>query len=363
MSAKKKTRKWSIFPILLLTLLGAGIWQSWQWWTWVKAAPIPSGTEQTIKGVKLKIAEGTSAQEIGEDLETLGIIRSATAWNLWTRWLTLKSPGGGFQAGTYELSPAEPLEAIAFKIWNGSVVRNNFTIPEGWSLSKMAAYFEERGFFTAQDFMIAAQQFSVADYPWLPATLEPNQLRLEGYLYPDTYEFVGNPTPNDILSQMLDRFEQVALPLYQEAKGKTSLSFAEWVTLASIVEKEAVIPQERPRIAGVFFNRLEKEIPLGADPTVEYGLGIQQTPDKTLTLEQVRTPSPYNTYLNAGLPPTPIASPGLASLKATLYPENTDYLYFVARYDGTHVFSRTLKEHQAAQETIHNQREAVQPKP
>jgi UPF0755 protein len=358
MNATKKRRRWSIVPFLLLVLVGVGIWQSWQWWTWVKAAPFTSGTGHTPKGVKLKITEGTSAQEIGEDLEALGLIRSATAWNLWSRWLALKNPDGGFQAGTYELSPTEPMEAIASKIWTGKVVRSSFTIPEGWSLSKMAAYFEERGFFPAQEFIAAAQQFSASSYPWLPTNPQPNQFRLEGYLYPDTYEFVGTPTPNDILRQMLDRFEQVALPLYQEAKGKTSLSFSEWVTLASIVEKEAVIPQERPRIAGVFFNRLEKEIPLGADPTVEYGLGIQQTPDKTLTLEQVRTPSPYNTYLNPGLPPTPIASPGLASLKATLYPENTDYLYFVARYDGTHVFSRTLKEHQAAQDAIHKQREA-----
>jgi UPF0755 protein len=127
------------------------------------------------------------------------------------------------------------------------------------------------------------------------------------------------------------------------------------VTLASIVEKEAVVPQERSRIAGVFTSRLRQGWTLGSDPTVEYALGIRQTADQPLTFDQVKIASPYNTYINPGLPPTPIASPGLASLKATLYPEDTPYLYFVARYDGTHVFSRTLAEHEAAQAAIRKQ--------
>jgi UPF0755 protein len=113
-----------------------------------------------------------------------------------------------------------------------------------------------------------------------------------------------------------------------------------------------VVPEERGIIAGVFTNRLRQNIPLGADPTVEYGLGISQTKEQPLTWAQVGTPSPYNTYINPGLPPTPIASPGQASLAAALAPEQTDYLYFVARYDGTHVFSRTLAEHEAARDAI-----------
>nr|WP_225938723.1 endolytic transglycosylase MltG [Kovacikia minuta] len=344
--------------ILILVALGVSAWQGWQWWTWANAAPISAGTSTTPKVVNLKISQGTSAQEIGRDLEALGIIRSATAWNLWTRWLTMKEPQGGFQAGTYQVSAAQPMSAIAAKIWSGDVVHNNFTIPEGWSLRQMATYFEEQGFFPAQDFLKAANQFPIEQYSWLPKPADSTLPRLEGFLFPDTYQVAGAPSPEDILKQMLDRFEQVAVPLYRQGQGQNSLSFAEWVTLASIVEKEAVIPKERPLIAGVFLNRLKKEIPLGADPTVEYALGVQQTPDNPLTLAQVRTPSPYNTYLNTGLPPTPIASPGLASLKATLSPENTDYLYFVARYDGTHIFSRTLKEHQAAQNKIHDQMDA-----
>ena len=159
---------------------------------------------------------------------------------------------------------------------------------------------------------------------------------------------------------MLKRFSVVALPLYQQNQQKTQFTLLEWVTLASIVEKEAVVAAERARIAGVFARRLREGIPLGADPTVEYGLGVQQTPDRPLTLNQVKTPSAYNTYLNPGLPPTPISSPGLANLEATLNPENTDYLYFVAKYDGTHVFSRTLQEHEAAQAAIRKERKAQQ---
>jgi len=157
---------------------------------------------------------------------------------------------------------------------------------------------------------------------------------------------------------MLDRFEQVALKTYQENQAgtpKVKISLKDWVTLASIVEKEAVIESERRIISGVFWNRLKKNMRLEADPTVEYGLNIRQTPENPLTLEQVRTDSPYNTYLNEGLPPGAIASAGLASLKATLEPAATDYLFFVAKFDGSHVFSRTLEEHEKALQIIDKQ--------
>jgi UPF0755 protein len=346
--------------LLLIAAIGTAGWRGWLWWTTANTPPIAAGT--TVKPVKLRIPPGTSAQEIGRDLQALGVIRSATAWDLWSRWRMFKEPDGGFKAGVYQLSPTEPLASVATKIWNGEVIRLSYTIPEGWSLRQMAVYFEEQGFFSAQAFLTAVERFPIAQYTWLPKNNAPGLPLLEGFLYPDTYDVSGLPVePEAILKQMLDRFEQVALPLYKQGQKQTDLSFIQWVTLASIVEKEAVIANERPRIAGVFSNRLQKNIPLGADPTVEYGLGIQQTPDQPLTLAQVRTPSAYNTYMNTGLPPTPIASPGLASLKATLNPEDTDFLYFVARYDGTHVFSRTLAEHQLAQATIQDKRKSTKP--
>jgi UPF0755 protein len=259
---------------------------------------------------------------------------------------------GGFQAGVYQLSPTQSLAEVAQIIWQGQVQSIPITIPEGWSLQKMAAYFQGQGLFSAEAFLQAATQIPYDRFPWLP----PNLPHLEGYLFPDTYELAYNDaTPEAVINLMLKQFEAVALPLLEQANSAFTLQ--EWVTLASIVEKEAVLPEERERIAGVLLNRLDLGMPLQVDPTVEYGLGIQQTPDRPLTLDEVRTPSPYNTYINPGLPPTPIASPGKGSLAAVFNPESHDYLYFVARYDGTHVFSRTLEEHEAAQEEIRSARE------
>ncbi len=318
---------------------------------------MPVATTSTAPGkpIQLQIPAGTPAQHIGKDLEALGLIRSAMAWNIWARLLKLRYPSGGFKAGTYELSPTEPMKAIATKIWTGDVITLTFTVPEGWSLVQMADYFEAQGFFSRNEFLRAVTEIPRAEYPWLPEGIP----HLEGFLYPDTYNIDSQHlTPHDVVRRMLDRFEQVALPVYNQGRDKTNLTLLGWVTLASIVEKEAVVPEERTLIAGVFTQRLKRKIPLGADPTVEYGLGVRQTADQPLTLNQVRTPSPYNTYLNVGLPPTPIAAPGIASLEASLNPKDTDYLYFVARYDGTHVFSRTLAEHEAAQKAIHDRRDA-----
>ncbi len=352
--------KWS-FILGLPVTVGLCAWAGWSWWSSVSAPsqlaapPTPNETKATT--VLFQIQPGTATQEIGRDLAAAKLIRSATAWDLWARWLQWQEPKGGFKAGTYQLSPMQPLSVIAEKIWNGQVVQRSFTIPEGWSLQQMAAYFAEQGFFSATDFLAAASQIDRNQYPWLPADLP----HLEGFLYPDTYKLNGDRvTPQVVVQQMLNQFQQVALPVYQQGRNQTDLNLRQWVTLASIIEKEAVVPHERSRIAGVFSSRLEQGLPLGSDPTVEYVLGIRQTAAQPLTFAQVKTPSPYNTYLNPGLPPTPIASPGLASLKAALYPENTPYLYFVARYDGTHVFSRTLAEHEAAQAAIRKQQSAAQ---
>jgi UPF0755 protein len=306
-----------------------------------------NSAETAEQVVQIQIPPGTPGQQIGQDLEAAGLIRSALAWKLWSRWQTWQNPEAGFQAGTYALSPIDSMTAIAETIRSGQVVQTSFTIPEGWNRRQMATYLQEAGFFSADAFLAATEQIPKDQYPWLPDTVP----HLEGFLFPDTYQLPAEGvTPVAVVDVMLQRFETVALPVYQQAT--TDLSLLEWATLASIVEKESVVPDERGLIAGVFTNRLQQNMPLGADPTVEYGLGITQTKEQPLTWTQVGTPSPYNTYLNPGLPPTPIASAGKASLEATLAPTSTDYLYFVARYDGTHVFSRTLAEHEAARDAI-----------
>ncbi|MBW4659211.1 MAG: endolytic transglycosylase MltG [Drouetiella hepatica Uher 2000/2452] len=359
--------KWFFYLLLFPAVLGICTWQGWAWWSWASAPVDQPGTVSEAgassaqdagqnQAVQIKIAEGTSAQQIGEDLKAAGLIRSLDAWNLWTKWQSLQNQAGSFQAGAYEISPSESLPNIAAKLWEGRVVERSFTIPEGWSIQQMAKYFAEQGFFSAEEFVAATQTIPRDRFPWLPENLSS----LEGFLYPDTYLFAGQLTAQGTVDQMLAQFEQVALPLYQQAKGQTPYSLMEWVTLSSIVEKEAAVSQERPQIASVFAKRLKEDIPLASDPTVEYGLGIRQTKEQPLTLTQVNTPSPYNTYLNAGLPPAPIASPGRASLEVSVNPADTEYLYFVARYDGTHVFSRTLAEHESAQDIIRDGVEAEQ---
>ncbi|MFN3926582.1 MAG: endolytic transglycosylase MltG [Pseudanabaenaceae cyanobacterium] len=331
--------------ILPLIVLGVG-WGSIIWWLWASSPP-GAGMPQKVRVV---IADGMSSAGIAQQLEAAGVIRSGLALRLFLQWQALQQGGRiPLRAGTYELATDLPLPEVVKELQSDrarlQVMR--VTIPEGWNLRDMAQLFEAKGLFSAQAFLQIANRPPAGRRAWLPAD-SPN---LEGFLFPDTYEvIVGVTTPEEVVEMMLDRFEAVALPVYFEYRQRVTapavqLSLKEWVALASIVEKETVLERERRLIAGVFWHRLQKNMRLESDPTVEYGLGIRQTKEQPLTLAQVRTPHPYNTYLNAGIPPGAIAAPGLASLKAVLNPEPTEYLFFVARYDGSHAFSRTHGEH------------------
>ncbi len=359
-----RATKWLFYLLILPSVLVISGWLGWRWWSWAIAPTQPyaadgSILEESEPTVQIDIPKGTSARQIGQDLESAGLIQSQIAWNAWTRWQTLINREGGFLAGTYVISPTESMEAIANRIWIGDVAENSFTVPEGWSVSDIATSLESQGIVEASAFLQAARDVSGTQYSWLPAEVfEADGANLEGFLYPDTYQITTDATPKQLVEQMLGRFAQLALPIYDAQNSPYSL--LEWVTLASIVEKETVVEEERPTIAGVFARRLEEGIPLGADPTVEYALGIRQTPENPLTFANIRVDSPYNTYRYAGLPPGPISNPGLRSLEESLNPPETQYLYFVARYDGTHVFSRTLAEHESAQSAIRAGVEAQQ---
>ena len=378
------------FLVLPAALLLSG-WQGWRWWSWAAATggtatdsaadaevAAPEGGEDgelddgvaetdsaavaTGETVRLTIEPGTSAQQIGYDLRQLGAIRSMAAWNLWTRLQDLQGREGGFLAGTYEIAPDQPMAAIAEQIWRGEVVEGSLTIPEGWSVEDIVAHLVDQELGSETEVRDALRQIDPTEFRWLPdeSFAQPEQ-RFEGFLYPDTYIITEAATPEQVIRQMLQRFEELALPVYEQ--GSSRYSLLEWVTLASIVEREAVVDDERQLIASVFARRLREGIPLGADPTVEYGLGIRQTPDRPLTYAEVQTDSPYNTYINPGLPPGPISNPGVESLKVSMDPPDTEFLYFVARYDGTHVFSRTLREHQRAQGQIRDRIDGVAPAP
>lgn len=348
-----KKSKWLFYGLLFPIAMVGGAWGGSLWWLWASAAPTNSVVSSPIR---LIIPEGTPMQVIGQELESTGVIRSSLALRLWLQWLAVKDGDTRpLRAGTYDFTLNQPLSEVVTQMQESKPVEVRFTIPEGWSIAQMADYFEQKGYFSAKDFIAATGKSGLSRKAWLPTDI-PN---LEGFLFPDTYQLPpAEITPERVVDLMLNRFEEVALPLYkthQQTNPKPTLSLAEWVTLASIVEKEAVITKERKLIAGVFLQRLKRNMRLESDPTVEYGLKIKQTKEKPLTLLQVKTPSPYNTYLNAGLPPGAIASPGRSSLEAVLDPDATEYLFFVARYDGSHIFSRTLEEHNKAVKQIDNQ--------
>ena len=285
---RKRFSKGFFYLLILPMIWGFFGWQGWAWWSWASASP--QGEEQVnspnVRGnsVKILIPPGTSSQQIGADLKAAGLIRSDLAWRLWARWLIFQNPEGDFKAGSYSLAPTQSLSQVAATIWNGEVMTLSFTIPEGWSIQQMAEYFQQQGLFSAQEFLVASRQIPDQDYPWLP----PNLPLLEGFLFPDTYQLeTTKVTPQAVIRQMLNRFQEQALPVYQQAESKKNLSLNQWVILASIVEKEAVVTEERNRISGVFHNRLRQGIQLASDPTVEYALGIRQTVEKPLTFKRI----------------------------------------------------------------------------
>jgi UPF0755 protein len=326
--------------------------------SWWNDSIAPPATAANSPEVQFDIPAGSSAQSIGKELAAKKLIKSEFAWKLWTSVFSRQSKGA--KSGSYQISASHSLPDVANKIWSGKVTEVSFTVPEGSNIKKMAQYFQDnKKYFTATEFIAATQNIPKDKFPWLPDGIKD----LEGFLFPDTYKIPKEGiTAQGVVNQMLQQFENHALPVYKEQGAKSNLSLLQWVSLSSVVEKEAVIPTERPQIAGVFVNRLSKGIKLESDPTVEYAFGIKQTPDRPLYFSEIRKPHPYNTYTTPGIPPGPIASPGLASLKAVLAPDSTDMIFFVAKYDGTHVFSKTNAEHEQATRAIRAGRQQIQKK-
>lgn len=310
--------------------------------------------------VRFVVEPGTPARMIGENLVAAGLINDDLLFEAYVR---VNGLAGRLEAGTFVLNPSMTMAEIAEALQDAKATSILITVPEGWRLEQVARHLAEIELFgegesSADSYLEQALSGDLtgldpARYPFL---LErPAGLSLEGYLFPDTYEIPAvDPIPAEVFSRQLDNFAAQVLPLYEEAvaSGATTLTLHEVLTLASIVEREAVIPAERPDIAGVYLNRIANGIALEADPTVQYAMGYQADADQwwktPVFLEEYSSViSPYNTYLNAGLPPGPIASPGLSSIEAVLYPGEHDYLYFVAVPDGTgaHVFAETWDEH------------------
>ena len=292
--------------------------------------------------VDLTVESGASAQSVIDQLVDAGVLDNGTLLRNYMRYRALDV---GIQAGSYEVTGAMTIRELALALQTARPPEVVVTIVEGWRLEQIADAISASALnFNGQGFLAAARA-PLADHELAAATDT-----LEGFLFPDTYRLEPNSSPEAFLKTAMDNFVRRVNPALRQSFESNGLTLSQAVTLASIVEREAIVPEERPLIAAVFLKRLRSGLPLEADPTVQYPLGRQ--PDgnwwkSSLTLLDLEVDSPYNTYRNAGLPPAPIAAPGLASLEAVGSPIETTFLYFRAACDGSgrHLFAETFDQH------------------
>jgi UPF0755 protein len=330
MSLYERARK--LFPVvLLLAITAIGVR------AYVQSTPARPSVAQAPTLVYIQ--PNTGVQEIARILKQAGVIRST-----WT-FLGLAYLQGSLarlHAGEYEFRPNTPLGEILRALETGRVVTHQVTIPEGFTAAEI-------GRLLASERLVAPDRFAALGTDGaLASTLRLPAAGVEGYLFPDTYRLTRGMGEEEILRIMVSRFWQVLPPDYAARASRVGMPLHGAVTMASLIEKEAMLDSERRLISAVFHNRLRRGMPLQSDPTAVYLVARRQ---RRITAQDLQRRSPYNTYLVTGLPPGPIASPGLASLMAAVHPAEVNYLYFVAKNDGSHVFSRTLEQHQRAVQT------------
>lgn len=309
----------------LVTILSIAVLAVAAWLAWVLWVPV---TPPQPKYVLLH--PGWTTRHIARELKANGVIRSEVAFLA----MHLLRGERSLKAGEYKFEGAENALTVRDRLTHGDVYVREVTVPEGYNMFDIANSIQEAGLATATDFLSAAEQdlFLIKD-------IDPEAKSLEGYLFPDTYAFTRTMSSHDMAAAMVRRFRQ-------EAKAidlKTDVHRI--VTMASIVEKETAVPDERAEVASVYYNRLAKNMALGADPSVIYAALLNNRYRGTIYQSDLQFNSPYNTYKFPGLPPGPIANPGQASLQAAMHPAQTSFLYFVADAQGHHRFATTLEEH------------------
>jgi peptidoglycan lytic transglycosylase G len=287
----------------------------------------------------VSIRKGESLTVAARDLANAGVVRSSIAFVVYAE---LSGRANLVKPGDYAFKGGERIADVLRHLVNGDFMSVTVTIPEGMTIHQIGERLEHAGLVCDNVFDTAA-----VDGP-LPRAMGLGPLGAEGFLFPATYRFSPLAGTNRVLATMLERFYELLTPQVEQRMFELGLNARELVTMASIVEKEAKVAGERPIIASVFYNRLAVGMPLQSDPTAQYNPGGET--QRAVTA--VRVASAFNTYSIAGLPPGPIANPGFSSIQAALYPAHTDYLYFVARNDGTHIFSRSFKEHERAIEEV-----------
>lgn len=329
MEKQSTRRRWLLAGValgLLALLLAAG---GWLWWQF---QPVGTGSLRLVR-----ITPGMNARQIGQKLQNLGVIRNARAFEWAVR---LKGWSGRLKPGTYELRPDMSALTIARLIAEGRVATSWVTIPEGYTLRQIAQLMQERGVADADELLRLATQEGdtfTASFP-LPKNLE-------GYLFPNTYRLPRGTGARTAIQSMLSLLDREVYQKYRSDIERSGFTFHQILTIASLIEREAKVPEDRPLISAVIRNRLRRGMKLEVDATVLYALGKHKS---RVLYRDLEVDSDYNTYRRRGLPPGPIANPGVACIEAALRPAQVDYLYYVARPDGSHIFTRTLQEHHIA---------------
>jgi UPF0755 protein len=322
--------------LILLVVLAAGAAAGYVWYSIEK----PYGTIPA-DGVYVDIPHGASRRTAAHILKKAGVIRNSFAFEFYAR----RHPKRTLEAGEYLFDHALSGKEVFWKLANGEVYQQPFTVREGETIFDIARDLEAAKYMAAEDFLKAAED------PSEIKDLFPEARSLEGFLFPATYNLPKHAPAEELTGMMVRKFREALANVLpnadtgSEESDPPAPSIASMVTLASLVERETPKPDERPLVAGVFANRLAKNMPLQCDPTVIYALQMDDEYKGTLTLRDLRLNSPYNTYRNKGLPPGPIGNPGEVALRAALHPAQTDYLYFVANTQGGHFFGSTLAEH------------------
>ncbi|MDR3586665.1 MAG: endolytic transglycosylase MltG [Desulfosporosinus sp.] len=333
MSPERKKRTWKSFRGVILVLL-VGSLGLLSYWTWATKPYSPTGNSE-----KITISPGMTVEQLAVKLQQGHIIRSAWAFRMlaWLRQANIK-----LYVGDYQLAQTMSPEEIINDLLKGTEFTdaNRVTIPEGYTTEQIIALLVQKGVGSKEEFtkVITDDTFP---YPFLQGAPKGVH-RLEGYLFPNTYYIDKKTTPHAMIDMLLQQFAKELTPAVQKQLVTMKLSIPQWVTIGSLVEKEAVKKEDRPKIASVILNRLKINQPLQIDATIQFLLAA---PKPKLLNKDLQISSPYNTYLHKGLPPGPIANPGDASLQAALFPAQTDFLYYVAKKDGYHVFAKTYAEH------------------
>lgn len=321
----------TVLVLLLVVAIAAGVF----------AAVIYGRLNDPYKGYDgqeqfVELPQGSSVAEIGRKLVAAGVVRDEFIYKVAVYWT---GAGRGLKAGEYRFARPMTAPQVVRQIARGEVYARPITFPEGRTIREMAKVWEAKGFGAARAFVEAARNTALIE------DLDPAAPDLEGYLFPETYSLPRGTSASRLIGMMVARFRETFGPDLQQAAASAGLSVREAVALASLVEKETGKAEERPIVAAVYRNRMKIGMPMQADPTVIYALEKAGRYDGNIRREDLQFDSSYNTYRYPGLPPGPIASPGRASLAAAVNPAAVDYLYFVSRNDGSHVFAKTLDEH------------------